>query len=547
MKNRNEQFALQDQIENVAPIILANDQKIFIMHSARHQEPAVLSRQTFMQACPLSVIDKESLELIEVLRLHEAIDHTESSTGSAILLRSLIHPGTDLQYIRSRQESLREIASNDTLRAALKDCVREFGKSENALYKFFNKGLYALFPYPDLKKAKKSAVNISRMIPTIPRAETPYLQTLMSNLHAYRESSVDQMMNGSVYRTFKGLKSHKEVGFFTPKQKFVPRRLSKWLLAGPAIAAAPHALAASGFEPSLSPLLLPIGLAWTGIYAFYGLFIKPVRDTGNFIEPFRTRCINDKAFGRTIDAFGMIDALLSCCQFAAEWPQAAALPMVTDEDHHFFEATNLKNPVIANDNPDFVPNNVHMRGVHLTFISGPNSGGKTTICKSIVQNQLLAQMGSYVLAEKAAINIADRVRYQAPKFDGLEDEEGRFGTELGRTRDIFYATGPKSLVILDELAEGTTDEERLHESSAILNDFDTIGNNTVLVTHNHSLVDRFKGEKKGQYLKAEFDGDRPTYRIIPGISRVSHADRIAKKIHFSKEDRHQYMKAKGYL
>ena len=152
---------------------------------------------------------------------------------------------------------------------------------------------------------------------------------------------------------------------------------------------------------------------------------------------------------------------------------------------------------------------------------------------SIVQNQLLAQIGSYVLAEKAKINIADMISYQAPKFDGLQDDEGRFGTELSRTRDIFYSTSPKSLVILDELAEGTTYEEKLHESFGILSDFHTIGNNTVLVTHNHSLVDRFMGEQKGQSFMVEFNGDDPTYRIMPGISRKSRADRVVKKINFS--------------
>ena len=33
---------------------------------------------------------------------------------------------------------------------------------------------------------------------------------------------------------------------------------------------------------------------------------------------------------------------------------------------------------------------------------------------------------------------------------------------------------------------------------------------------------------------AEFNGDVPTYKIVPGISRVSHAGRITKKINFSK-------------
>jgi hypothetical protein len=87
----------------------------------------------------------------------------------------------------------------------------------------------------------------------------------------------------------------------------------------------------------------------------------------------------------------------------------------------------------------------------------------------------------------------------------------------------------------------------MDESYGVMSDFYTIGNNTVLVTHNHSLVDRFMEEKKGQCLMVEFTGEDPTYRIVPGISRVSHAARIAGKINFSREDRQRYLKQKGYL
>ncbi|MFO8083198.1 MAG: hypothetical protein R6U27_02625 [Desulfobacterales bacterium] len=546
MKSSTEPILIKEEIQNFEPIIITNDRQKFISHS-EHQMPSVLSRHLFLRLWPLKIIDKESLKMIQVLRLHEAIDYTESTTGSAVLLRSLILPSTNLAYIRSKQESLGEIASNDKLRLALKDFINEYCKGESALYKFFNKGLYALFPYPDLKRAKNSAVNITKAIKSIPRPESSYLSALMENLHSYKGSSIDQMMNGAICKTFKGLKSDKEVGFFTPKQKFIPRRFTKWIVAGPAVAVTPHIHDKFELAQSLSPWMSTIGLVWTGIYAFYSLFIKPVKDTEKFIEPLRSECIHDNAFSRAIDTIGMIDELLSCHNFASELPHATTLPTITDKDHHFFEATGLKSPVLAKSNMDFVPNNIHMNGTKLTFISGPNSGGKTTLCKSIVHNQLLAQIGSYVVAEKASINIADMISYQAPKFDGLQDDEGRFGTELVRTRDIFYSTSPKSLVILDELAEGTTYEERLHQSFEILNDFHIIGNNTVLVTHNHSLVDRFMDEKKGRSFMVEFNEQDPTYKIIPGISRVSHADKIAQKINFSKKDRHRYMKDKGYL
>lgn len=530
----------------VEPLIITNDKKTFIRHG-RRPESATLSRQLFMPLCPLTVIDRESLKLIQVLRLHGAIDHTQSATGSSVLLRSLIQPGTDLQHIQSKQESLREIASNDRLRRALKDFVHEYANGESALFKFFNKGLRASFPYPDIKSAKASAVNMVKIMQTIPNAESSYLRSLMSHLYSYRGSSIDQMMKGSIYKTFSGLKSEKEIGFFTLKLKFIPRRFTEWLLAGPAVAVAPYVLDKAGFGLSVSSWLPGMGLAWTCAYVFYGLFIKPIGDTEKFIEPFRKRCVFDNRFSRAVDAVGMMDELLSCHDFADKLPHVAILPTVTDKSCHFFEAKGLKSPVLAKEKADFVPNTIHMNGARLTFVSGPNSGGKTTICKSIIHNQLLAQIGSYVLAETATINVADKIRYQAPKFDSLQDDEGRFGTELGRTRDIFYSTTPRSLVILDELAQGTTYEETLHESFEILSDFHTIGNNTVLVTHNHSLVDRFMEAQKGQCLMVEFNGDDPTYRLIPGISRVSHADRVATRMNFSREDRHHYMREKGYL
>jgi DNA mismatch repair ATPase MutS len=546
MKYGNGKNLVEQQNKIFETLIQFNDRENFIKQSGPQGSKKFL-RKLFLKRCPLKAVDKETLKLIQVLRLHKTIDYTESLTGSAVLLRSLVMPSTDLEFIKSKQIALKEIDTKDKLRQALQDLVHEFCKGEGALYKFFNKDLYAIFPYGDLKRAKKSAANITEVMKKIPKAESSYLKGLIAILRQYKNSSVDQMMRGPIYNTFNGLKSKNEVGFFTPKLKFIPHRFSKWIFAGPIVAMVPYIYNKIEIGPHISPLMSTIGLAWTGIYLFYSFIVKPVKDTGNFIEPLRKKCISDEGFGQVIDTVGMIDELLSYHRFAREWPHTKTLPIVKNNIHHSFDATSLKNPILAKEKKDCIPNDVKMNGNRLSFITGPNSGGKTTICKSIVQNQLLAQAGCYVMAENAEINIADMVSYQAPKFDGLQDDEGRFGTELSRTRDIFYSTSPRSLVILDELAEGTTYEERLHESYGILNDFNTIGNNTVLVTHNHSLVDRFMVEKKGQCLMAEFNGDDPTYRIVPGISRVSHADRITKKINFSQEDRHQYMKEKGYM
>ncbi len=85
------------KIEKFEPLIITNDGKNFIRHG-RNRESVKFYRELFLKQCPLNVIDKESLRLIQVLQLHKAIDHTRTATGSAVLLRSLTQPSVNLHY-----------------------------------------------------------------------------------------------------------------------------------------------------------------------------------------------------------------------------------------------------------------------------------------------------------------------------------------------------------------------------------------------------------------------------------------------------------------
>jgi DNA mismatch repair ATPase MutS len=143
--------------------------------------------------------------------------------------------------------------------------------------------------------------------------------------------------------------------------------------------------------------------------------------------------------------------------------------------------------------------------------------------------------------------MADKITYQAPSFDTLSDPEGRFGTELKVTRDIFFSVTPKSLAILDEIAEGTTTQEKVTFSVDIMKGFYAIGNNTLLVTHSHELVEKFRNQGQGQYLQVEFKGGKPTHKLIEGISTDSHAHRVASKIGFSPDDIRRHLQEKGYI
>ena len=145
------------------------------------------------------------------------------------------------------------------------------------------------------------------------------------------------------------------------------------------------------------------------------------------------------------------------------------------------------------------------------------------------------------------MSLADKIAYQAPSFDSLNDPEGRFGTELKVTKNIFFSVTPKSLAILDEIAEGTTTHEKMVLSVDILNGFYVKANNTLLVTHSYELVERFREQGIGQYLQVEFKDELPTHRIVEGISKDSHALRVARKIGFAPEHIDKHLREEGYL
>jgi DNA mismatch repair ATPase MutS len=253
----------------------------------------------------------------------------------------------------------------------------------------------------------------------------------------------------------------------------------------------------------------------------------------------------DPDIGTGIQALGLIDELFSFCEYSKAMGGDMILPHISPSNKHYFVASDVRNPILAKGNPNYVPNDVSLKEHELTIITGANSGGKTTYCKTIAQIQLLSQIGCYVPAEQAELSIADKILYQAPTFGSILDAEGRFGVELKRTRDIFFKATPKSLVILDELAEATTHEEKMEISYTILDGFSKIGSSTMLVTHNHELASRFQQEGRSQNLQVEFKNRKPTYRLVPGVAKKSHAELIAEKVGFSAKDIDSYLKRKG--
>jgi hypothetical protein len=498
------------------------------------------------------VLDEQTFRVIEIDELFAAVDHATTDIGSAVLYRSLASPLTHGDIVRDKQDAVREIDRDRYLRADLDSLLHQARKLEGDFYGLlFGRFLGLLsapankleiegFGYATYIKGTRFMVELVERAEKLPNPESPYLRGLIDTIRGFSQSRAYSLMKGPVYRSEKRLLTRQEKGLLTPAIRFRPTLFKPvgltmaFVLLLLILQFVPFALdLAASITPVFWLFLLPISFVYVPIVGSF--------DRDGCIYPLRDIFKKSEDVQRTLDALGQLDELVSFCRYREAFVHPVCLPSIEDRDRHRLSVSNVRNPVLAKEDRQYVGNDVSLDEERLTFVTGPNSGGKTAFCKTLAQTQVLAQIGCYVPAERAAMTVADRIFYQVPEISHLTDGEGRFGTELKRTKAIFLASSPRSLVIMDELSEGTTNEEKLEISVSILDGFKEKGNSTVLITHNHELVNFYRRRDVGLARQVEFKNDQPTYRLIEGISRVSHADRIAKKIGFSKDDIAKYL------
>ncbi|MDF1583995.1 MAG: DNA mismatch repair protein MutS [Methyloprofundus sp.] len=490
------------------------------------------------------VLDIGAFKSIEVDSVFNTINYAQTTIGQAVLYRSLARPLDNLQAIADKQKALKEIQVNPELKATLARLVENAKKDEKSFHqllfaKFLGSGGTARndaeiegYGYTQYRRGTRFILAFVAGLLRLEKPKSAYLDALINDVRAFTQTRAYSLMSGPAYITEKGIQSKIDRKNLSPAIIFKPH-IFKPLLIGLVLATligvnlfVPIGLLS--FSPMFAIFLAPLALVY---FPLIGGF-----DRDSCIKPLREEYRQSDDVAKVLEVLGSVDELLSLVQYAESNPGAMVLPELIVAKHHKINLKNAKNPVLSKVDATYVGNDFSIDTEKLVLITGPNSGGKTAFCKTLTQIQLLAQIGSYVPAAQATLTVADRIFYQVPEISQLDDGEGRFGTELKRTKDIFLASTAKSLVVLDELSEGTTFEEKMETSANVLNGFYQKGNNTILITHNHQLVDHFLAEHKGVALQVQFVGEDPTHKLILGISRVSHAHRVAKKIGFSKED-----------
>lgn len=210
-------------------------------------------------------------------------------------------------------------------------------------------------------------------------------------------------------------------------------------------------------------------------------------------------------------------------------------PEVNDSD--VIKIENGRHPVIEyllqKEGKTFVKNSVCLNGENsLQIITGPNMGGKSTFIRQIALITLLAQVGSFVPADKAEIGIVDRVFTRVGASDNLSQGESTFMVEMLEAADILANATPRSLIILDEIGRGTSTFDGMSIAWAICEFIQGLGAKTLFATHYHELTElsnKYTNVKNLAVKVVDYNGEIIfMHQIIEGKADKSYGIHVAK-------------------
>ena len=200
---------------------------------------------------------------------------------------------------------------------------------------------------------------------------------------------------------------------------------------------------------------------------------------------------------------------------------------------------NGRHPVVEQmiENDMFIANDTYLDNhkKRISVITGPNMAGKSTYMRQTALIVLMAQIGSFVPAEKANIGIVDRIFTRVGASDDLASGQSTFMVEMTEVANILRNATSKSLLILDEIGRGTSTFDGLAIAWAVIehiSDTRLCGAKTLFATHYHELTE-LEGKIPGvnnYCIAVKEKGDDIVFlrKIVKGGADKSYGIQVAK-------------------
>ncbi len=240
-------------------------------------------------------------------------------------------------------------------------------------------------------------------------------------------------------------------------------------------------------------------------------------------------------------------ALLKTARALARLDVAAALAEVarlnnyvrpTLRDDHKLEIVAGRHPVVEKTQTDvpFTPNDLSFdEDARVLIVTGPNMAGKSVYLRQAALITLLAQIGSFVPADRAQIGLVDRIFTRIGAQDEVAAGRSTFMVEMVETAYILAHATPRSLVILDEVGRGTSTYDGMSIARATveyLHNNPRLHSRTLFATHYHELteLERYLPRVRNLNMAVAEEGDQVIFlhKVVPGGADRSYGVHVAQ-------------------
>jgi DNA mismatch repair protein MutS len=228
-------------------------------------------------------------------------------------------------------------------------------------------------------------------------------------------------------------------------------------------------------------------------------------------------------------------AELDCLVGLAEVARQKHYCRPTFLDDSSLEITDGRHPVVEAVLTDrFVPNSLTLDSTsrQLLLLTGPNMAGKSVFMRQTAIITLLAQLGSFVPAGKAAVSVCDRIFVRSGAADMITAGLSTFMVEMVETATILREATEKSLVIMDEIGRGTSTYDGISIAWAVAEGLvqNPRGPKTLFATHYHELqklAEQYPTKIHNAHMAITMHNDRPVFLYTLQSGGASHSYGLA--------------------
>ncbi len=245
-----------------------------------------------------------------------------------------------------------------------------------------------------------------------------------------------------------------------------------------------------------------------------------LRELSNMLRP-HTQIIRNNAW-----VLGHLDFVRAKFLFMQE--RRAVVPQLSSDKT--LQLLQARHPLLLNP----VANDLHfMQELTIIVITGPNTGGKTVMLKTLGLAQLMAQSGLPILADKGSkVAIFKEIFADIGDEQSIEQSLSTFSSHMTNIVSILDQADKDSLVLVDELGAGTDPQEGASLAMAILEHLRLLEVKTMATTHYPELKAYGIETDFVENASMEFDTDTfsPTYHFMQGVPGRSNAFEIARRL-----------------